>query len=281
MPDAELRVLLDRRVERPISEPVDSQTVATWCETFGWDRPPGDVRIPALVYPVFLRPATPPERAAETGVVLHDELKSALGFPVAIAIGYEIELLGEVRVADRLCPVERIGVLGDERVTRFGPGREWVIEISTTTVEGHDVGVERFRMLGYRPGDGVGGTSRSHAVPNESTWSETRSIDAENIRHLARAARVWAGAHHDTDAARAAGLDDIILDTSSQVALLTAAARRHRRDGEPTQVSLTMRRPVLPASNLVIGGIDRGLQTTVRASVDGRETSSAVITFGG
>jgi len=31
----------------------------------------------------------------------------------------------------------------------------------------------------------------------------------------------------------------------------------------------------------VIGGIDQGLQTTVRASVDGRETSSAVITFGG
>lgn len=275
--------LLDRRIERPVSAPVDEDAVRVWCETFGWTRSVDRSTVPRLAYSTFLRPAAPAEGAAPTGVILHDELKRALDLPVAIAVGYELELLGDLRCGQRLEAVERIAELGEERSTSLGPARGWVIDVAATTTDGVPVGVERFRMLGYRPGGSGRRSSAPRAVDVAAEWTEELEIDATMIQRSARANRVWALAHHDRDAAVAAGLTDIILDTSSQVALFTSAARARRRrpNAEPSRVSLTMRRPVLPGSTLVICGVDDGRSATVWATVDGRETSRAVITFEG
>lgn len=279
--DDALTRLLERRVQRDRSAPVDRATVTTWCAEFGSAWPEAaDDRVPTLMFPTFVRPsAPPPGEAAVTGVELHDELKRALDLPVAIAVGCELRLEGPLHVGDTLVSEERIAEVGHERATRFGPGREWIIEVTTTTIEGAPVGVERFRMLGYRPGDGVDRGTRSTAEMIEPQWHEVLSFDSAAIVRAATANHVWAPAHHDGAAARAAGLPDVILDTSSQIALLAGAAQRRGRATRIRSVDLTMKRPILPGATVRIGGLEHGDTTTVVADVDGREVSRARIVF--
>ena len=225
-----------------------------------------------------------PGESAATGVVLHDQLKQLLDLPVAIAIGYELELLGDLHEGDRLQSEERIAHVGPERPTRLGPGREWIIEVATSTIDGPAVYIERFRMMGYRPGERNGNTVSAPPGPSgppDFSWSEELSIDAELIIGWASAHRVWAVAHHDPEAARAVGLPDIILDTSSQVSLFAGAAHQRRPDARILRVELEMRRPILPGAMLVIGGVESGATTTVSAMVDGRVVSRAIISFVG
>jgi len=92
---------------------------------------------------------------------------------------------------------------------------------------------------------------------------------------------VWAPAHHHTDAAQKAGLADIILDTSSQVARLAGAAQRRRPTERILSVDLAMKRSILPGATVTLGGIEEDRTIRVSANVDGREVSQATITFGG
>lgn len=280
--DDALTRLLERRVQRDPSTPVDRGTVEVWCAQFGdaWPEATGD-RVPTLMFPTFVRPSAPPRpgEAAATGVVLHDELKRALDLPVAIAVGCELRLDGPLHLGDSLVSVERIAEVGDERATRFGPGREWIIEVATTTTEGVSVGVERFRMLGYRPGESGGDGARPVRDAIRPQWSEDVSFDVAAIVRAATANHVWATAHHDGAAARAAGLPDVILDTSSQIALLAGAAQRRRPSTRIRSVDLTMKRPILPGAAVRIGGIELDDRTTVVATVDDREVSRAHVEF--
>ena len=230
-----------------------------------------------------MRPPLPPApgETAPTGLVLHDELKALLDLPVAIAVGYELEISGEVRVGDQLVSVERIAELAEERATKFGPGRDWVIEVATSTLDGAPVGVEKFRMLGYRPGHSGAAPPRTAQEPVPFAWTEAFNVTAESIRREAAANHVWAGAHHHTEAAQKAGLADIILDTSSQVARLAGAAQRHRSTERITGINLAMKRPILPGATVTLGGVETDRTTIVSAVVDGHETSRVIVTFGG
>ena len=279
--DDALTRLLERRVERDRSAPVDRATVDAWCAVFGSEwADHDDERVASVMFPMFVRPSEPPAPGRTmTGVVLHDELKQLLDLPVAIAVGYDLELVGELRIGDVLVPIERIAEVGDERTTRFGPGCDWVIEVSTSTIDGTVVGIERFRMLGYRPGSDGGSGERTPTEPVEPQWSETVEFDTESIVRCATANHVWAPAHHDAASARAAGLADIILDTSSHVALLAGAAQRRRPTSRITTVELAMKRPILPGASVTIGGVGDDASATVVASVDGREMSRATVTF--
>ncbi len=282
MADDALKQLLEKRVRREVSAPVERATVDEWCAVFGrtWPECVGD-SAPSVMYTTFVRPPHPPAagESAPTGVVLHDGLKALLELPIAIAVGYELEVAGEVRVGDQLVSVERIADLGEERETRFGPGRDWVIEVATSTDVGELVGVEKFRMLGYRPGEPGAVMPRSAQEPMPFTWTEEFNVTAESIRREAAANHVWAPAHHHSEAAQKAGLADIILDTSSQVARLAGAAQRQRPNTRIMSVDLAMKRSILPGAMVTVGGIEDGRTTIVSAVVDGRETSRATVTF--
>ena len=284
MVDDALGQLLDRRVQRELSAPVERVTISEWCAVFGneWPECVGDIA-PSVMFTTFVRPPLPPAPgdAAPTGVVLHDELKALLDLPIAIAVGYELEIAGDVRVGDQLVSVERIAELGDERATKFGPGRDWVIEVATSAVGGALVGVEKFRMLGYRPGEPRAAQPRKAQEPSSFTWEERVSVTAESIRREAAANHVWAGAHHHTEAAQKAGLADIILDTSSQVARLAGAAQRHRPTERITGINLAMKSPILPGATVTLGGVETDRSTIVSAVVDGGEASQVTVTFGG
>ena len=279
-----LKHLLDQRVQRDPSLVVTQEVVAAWTAEFGanWPECDGDV-VPSVMYTTFARPPVPPAAgvAAPTGVVLHDQLKTVLDLPVAIAIGYELELTGVVHIGDQLVSAERIAELGAERSTKFGPGRDWIIEVATSTVDGVPIGIERFRMLGYRPGEPGTPRPRNAQESVAFAWEEHFSVTTESIRREAAANHVWARAHHHTDAAQKAGLADIILDTSSQVARLAGAAQRHRPTERIVSVDLAMKRSILPGATVTLGGIEEGRITRVSALLDGRELSQATITFGG
>jgi len=284
MTDDALRQLLERRVTRDPSSVVTQEVVDAWTSVFGTDWPEciGDV-VPSIMYTTFARPsvAPVPGEAAPTGVVLHDDLKTLLELPVAIAVGYELNLSGVVRVGDQLLSEERIAELGPERSTKFGPGRDWVIEVASSTTAGELVGVERFRMLGYRPGQAGAAPSRTSPKPAIFAWTEDFTVTTDSIRREAEANHVWAGAHHHTEAAQNAGLSDIILDTSSQVARLAGAAQRRRPTDRIVSIDLAMKRSILPGATVTLGGTEAEHTTTVSAVVDGRETSRVTVTFAG
>ena len=279
-----LKQLLEQRVQRDPSSVVTEEVVAAWTAEFGaqWAECEGDV-VPSVMYTTFARPPAPPAagEAAPTGVVLHDQLKTVLDLPVAIAVGYELELSGVVRIGDQLHSVERIFDLGSARSTKFGPGRDWVIEVASSTASGELIGVERFRMLGYRPGESGVAPPRTANEALPFDWTEQFSVSIESIRREAAANHVWAPAHHHTEAAQKAGLADIILDTSSQVARLAGAAQRHRPNDRIVSVDLAMKRSILPGATVTLGGVEDGRTTIVSALVDGREVSQGTITFGG
>ncbi|MEJ6511566.1 MAG: hypothetical protein QNL59_06370 [Actinomycetota bacterium] len=282
MTDDALGRLLERRVARDPSSVVTQDVVDVWTSVFGteWPECAGDV-VPSIMYTTFARPpvAPVPGEAAPTGVVLHDELKNLLDFPVAIAVGYELKLTGVVRIGDQLLSEERIAELGPERSTKFGPGRDWVIEVASSTTAGQLVGIERFRMLGYRPGEAGAAPPRTAQEPVSFVWTEDFTVSTESIRSGAEANHVWAGAHHHTEAAQKAGLADIILDTSSQVARLAGAAQRRRPSDRIIGIDLAMKRSILPGVTVMLGGIEDEHTTTVSAVVDGRETSRVTVTF--
>lgn len=285
--DDGLARLLERRVERSPSAPVDVETVAQWCAVFGSDWLDGDggadTVVPMLMYPTFVRPTSPASDAV-TGVALHDELKAHLDLPVAIAVGYDLDLVGSVRPGDRLVAVERVASVGELRSSPLGEGRDWVIEVATSTTTGAPVGVERFRMFGYRvvTDRSTPRATASAAGAGADTGPErlgSLTIDVALVVRAASANRVWAPAHHDPEAARAAGLPDIILDTSSQVALLTGAAQRRRAGATVRSVELSMRRPVVPGVEVLLSGAADGDRTSVTASVDGAVVSRSVVVF--
>jgi hypothetical protein len=284
MVDDALGQLLDRRVQRELSAPVERGTINEWCAVFGneWPECVGDVA-PSVMFTTFVRPPLPPApgEAAPTGLVLHDELKALLDLPIAIAVGYELEIAGDVRLGNVLVSVERIAELAEERATKFGPGRDWVVEVATSTVGGALVGVEKFRMLGYRQGHSGAAPPKTAQEPVSFAWTEAFNVTAESIRREAAANHVWAGAHHHTEAAQKAGLADIILDTSSQVARLAGAAQRRRPTERITGINLAMKRPILPGATVTLGGVETDRSTIVSAVVDGRETSRITVTFGG
>jgi len=284
MTDDALGQLLERRVARDPSSIVTQDVVDMWTSVFGTDWPEcvGDV-VPSIMYTTFARPsvAPAPDEVTPTGVVLHDDLKTLLELPVAIAVGYELKLSGVVRIGDQLLSEERIAELGPERSTKFGPGRDWVIEVASSTTAGDLVGVERFQMLGYRPGDSGAARPRTPQEPAIFAWTEDFTVTTDSIRREAEANHVWAGAHHHTEAAQKAGLSDIILDTSSQVARLAGAAQRHRPTARIVAIDLAMKRSILPGATVTLGGVEAEHTTTVSAVVDGRETSRVTVTFTG
>ena len=223
----------------------------------------------------FLRPLEwRPERQgppAHRGSSLHEQLKGELGYPLGIAAGYELELHALLRDGDRIEAVERIASVGEQEQTRLGPGRRWVIENACTRVGPGDlVAVERFSMLGYDPAAGD-----PSAAPTPEAGSP-HGPEADDVSHLggegsgpdrveevevsavvivmgASANRVWVPAHLHRDAAQAAGVRDLFMDTSTQVGLLSGVAvRAVGADARPGRLSLRMRRPICPGDHLRI-----------------------------
>ncbi len=282
MTDPAVEALLAERVEKHGEVPVSSGDVLRWSEahretsarhwpdrTADWVAPP--LMVTSLVRPLEWRPDRPGP-PAHRGSGLHEQLKAVLGYPLGIAVGYELELHGLLREGDRVDAVERIASVAEEEPTRLGPGRRWVVE-NRCTVAGTDelVAIERFTMLGYdparaphhpteprpdpseaRPDPTEAGSDRSGSRNDQNQLRvEELEVTAVVIAMGASANRVWTPAHLDRDAARAAGVRDVFVDTSTQVGLLSGVAcRAAGDDARPGRVVLRMWAPICPGDRL-------------------------------
>lgn len=296
MNDDVIAQLMTERIERDAPTAVDQASVDAWCEFFGEDRARHRTTTDGWVVPpamtaVFGRPVVAPIDGS-TQLGLHDRLKDQLGLPVGIAVGYELECHAPLHDGDRLSSVERIASVGDLRDTKFGPGRDWVVEVASANAAGDLVGIERWSMLGYDPSQSVRST-RAHATtaPGDdepSQWSATVEVTRDLVVGGATVDRVWTAGHHDDVAAKAAGLPGIILDTSTWVSLAaTHAARWIGGDPRPGRVSLSMKRPmavddVVDLAGYLVGDVVDGhgvrwVSVDIVGRVRGRVAAGALV----
>jgi acyl dehydratase len=275
--------LLERRVTKTGEVPVNAGDVMRWCEAhreraarFWPDRTPDWVAPPASVT-TYVRPLEwRPDREgppSDRGAALHELLKTELGYPLGIAVGYELELHALLRDGDRLVAEERIASVGEEEHGRLGPGRRWVIENRVEVRGGALAAVERFHMLGYHPAaagesqrfersgrdggrSGGGGPEATDDVPDHV---EELDVTTVGIVMAATANRVWTPVHLDRTAAATAGFPDVFVDTSAQLGLLSVVAAQAAAGSagtdtgaRPGRLELRMRRPILPGTHLRI-----------------------------
>lgn len=84
---------------------------------------------------------------------LHYDLKALFRFPTAIVSSFESVFHLPVAVGDSLDTCQVLQSVSDEKETRLGVGRFWVIEMEYRNQRGDLAGVDTFNCFGYRKGE--------------------------------------------------------------------------------------------------------------------------------
>ncbi len=107
---------------------------------------------PPTMISVWFRPhAWAPGRTKEAlPLQVHFDLKEALGLPEAVMTGNEVVFGEPVRPGDRLCTHQVLRSVSDEKATKLGTGRFWVIDVEYANQRGELVGRETWTGFGYR-----------------------------------------------------------------------------------------------------------------------------------
>lgn len=88
----------------------------------------------------------PPPRTLE----LHFMVKEALELPHGLVTEVELELHEPLRAGDSVRAEQILRSVSEERQTRLGTGRNWVIEVRYTKPDGALAGIQTLHFLGYR-----------------------------------------------------------------------------------------------------------------------------------
>jgi acyl dehydratase len=80
---------------------------------------------------------------------LHFELKASLGFPEAIMSDNTTTFHEPVRPGDALVSAQRLVSVSEEKTTRLGTGRFWLIDVEYRNQRDELVAVERWTAFGY------------------------------------------------------------------------------------------------------------------------------------
>ncbi len=107
---------------------------------------------PASMLSTWTRPERwSPDRQGEfKSLQLHYDLKALLAFPYAIVSSFESVFHTAVMVADRLRSSQILRSISEEKTTRIGAGRFWLIEVQYINQRDELVGEELFNCFGYR-----------------------------------------------------------------------------------------------------------------------------------
>ena len=92
---------------------------------------------------------------------MHFDLKAALGLPEAVMTDDTIEFHTPVRMGDVLRTHQVLRSVSDEKTTKLGTGRFWVIDVVYANQDGELVAVESYTGFGYRRGEAAARTSTS------------------------------------------------------------------------------------------------------------------------
>jgi uncharacterized protein len=111
----------------------------------------GPIAPPTMVS-VWFRPHhwVPGRTTAGLPLQVHFDLKDGLGLPEAVMSDNTIVFYEPVRAGDRLRTHQILRSVSDEKKTKLGTGRFWVIDVEYTNQHGETVGVESYTGFGYR-----------------------------------------------------------------------------------------------------------------------------------
>jgi acyl dehydratase len=111
----------------------------------------GPIAPPAMLS-VWFRPHhwAPNRSAPRLPLQVHFDLKEQLGLPEAVMTDNTIVFHEPVRPGDVLTTRQVLRSVSDEKTTKLGTGRFWVIDVEYENPRGQLVGVESYTGFGYR-----------------------------------------------------------------------------------------------------------------------------------
>ena len=143
----------------------------------------GPIAPPTMVS-VWFRPhhCAPNRSTPGLPLQIHFDLKEGLGLPEAVMSDNTIVFYEPVRPGDRLSTRQILKSVSDEKTTKLGTGRFWVIDVEYNNQKGEIVAVESYTGFGYRRTESEVGkgpllrfcTDRSPRATSFPTWP-TRS----------------------------------------------------------------------------------------------------------
>lgn len=218
----------------------------------------GGLVAPPTMLSVWFRPHHWAPGRTGTGLPLqvHFDLKALLDLPEAVMTDNTIVFHDPVRIGGVLRTRQILRSVSDEKTTKLGTGRFWVIDVEYANQAGDLVGVESYTGFGYRRAEASGGSEAKPAAPGGAAPGGAAAVDgsgepasapaprpadqplllsdvtkgdrlpslpydvtATTVVLGALASRDWRPMHHDKDfAVYRNGTRDIFLNTPNQAA---------------------------------------------------------------
>jgi uncharacterized protein len=126
-----------------------------WDDSVAEELTDGQVAPPSMVSVWFRPHHWAPGRTEEAlPLQVHFDLKAALDLPEAVMTDDTIEFHTPVRMGDVLRTHQVLRSVSDEKTTKLGTGRFWVIDVVYANQDGDLVAVETYTGFGYRRGEG-------------------------------------------------------------------------------------------------------------------------------
>jgi acyl dehydratase len=137
---------------------VENANPLFWDEAVADEVTGGPIAPPTMVS-VWFRPHhwAPGRTTQGLPLQIHFDLKEGLGLPEAVMSDNTIIFHEPVRPGDRLVTRQILRSVSDEKTTRLGTGRFWVIDVEYRNQRGDLVAVESYTGFGYRRPEGATG----------------------------------------------------------------------------------------------------------------------------
>jgi acyl dehydratase len=122
-----------------------------WDEKAAQELTGGFIAPPTMIS-VWFRPHhwSPGRTEEAVPLQLHFDLKKRLDLPEAVMTDNTITFYEPVRVGDRLKTYQVLRSVSDEKQTKLGMGRFWVLDVEYENQKGERVATESYTGLGYR-----------------------------------------------------------------------------------------------------------------------------------
>lgn len=162
VPDAVLALIDEVQYVEPAEFPVERGYIWNTCAAVEngnplfWDDDvaaeiTGGPITPPTMLSVWMRKHrwTPWRPSEGLALQVHFDMKEKLGLPEAIISENTIVFHDPVRVGDVISSCQRLRSVSDEKTTKLGTGRFWVIDVEYRNQHDALVGVESYTAFGY------------------------------------------------------------------------------------------------------------------------------------
>jgi uncharacterized protein len=143
---------------------VENSNPLYWDEDTAGDLTDGPVAPPSMLS-VWFRPHhwAPGRTEEQLPLKVHFDMKARFDLPEAVMTDNTMVFHDPVRVGDRLRTEQVLRSVSEEKTTKLGTGRFWVIDVEYRNQGGALVGVESYTGFGYRraeAGSGAAGAAK-------------------------------------------------------------------------------------------------------------------------